>query len=139
MADSSRDPGLSNRDIFEASFSGAQDHPWIPPLAHDSLPHHRLSKTLQEFREQEGRSLRKQRLRTLWEQLPHTLAKSNLDANTDAYLKEGSLTEERARTLKDRYQEELLQRCKEGGGVLLSSEINWKQFVRYAEAKEVGS
>lgn len=142
MADSQPrkdDTGLSNREIFEASYSGAQDHPWIPRLAHDPRPYHRLPKTLQEFREQEGRPLRKRRLRALWEQLPrHNVTQSNPDAQIDAYVKDGSLTQDEAQRLKGLYQEELLQRCKDNQGIVLSSEVSWKEFVRYAEAKEVG-
>lgn len=123
----------TGRQIFEATLSGAQDRPWIPRLRGDPPAYVPLPHTLAEFRKQEGRAYRKKRLRALWERLP-----------TDPVVKEGKgeedkpgpsgLTRERAQRLENIYEQELYGTC---GGK--PGRPEWKEFVKYAESKEVGA
>ena len=124
----------SGRDIYEASFSGARDRPPIPRLRSDPI-YHAFPHTLNEFRDLEGRENRKCRLRMLWKRLsmpphghePHMSASDTVDTDT--------LTRENAESLKTMYDSELLGHC---GSSSALSQIGWKEFKEYAEAKEVG-
>ncbi|KAI0269139.1 mitochondrial carrier [Gloeopeniophorella convolvens] len=121
---------VSNRTIYEASYSGAQDRPYIPRLRSDAPSYRPLPQSLIEFREQEGREHRKTRLRALWKRLP-TL--DDGDAASDMMTSaEGatSLTLERARQMRRMYERELMGNCKADG------HIGWKEFKTYALDKE---
>ena len=51
---------------------------------------------------------------------------------------QASLTPEKAEALKHIYDEELLETCMGHAPGDLGGPVKWKEFVRYAEAKEVG-
>lgn len=86
----------------------------------------RLPRTLAEFRLQEGRENRKRRLLALWRHI--RVRGYNFDREPSAKaLGKAPESTENARKLRAAYEHELLGRV---GG--------WKQFVEYAEAKEVG-
>lgn len=125
----------SGRDIYNASLSGAQDRPLIPRLrsdpTHPGFPH-----TLQEFRESEGRENRKRRLQVLWKRLtisPHH--DHDFHMNSSDIADTDKLTQENAESLKMMYDNELLGHC---GHSATLSQIGWKEFKEYAEAKEIG-
>ena len=136
-------PGPRGRQIFEASLSGAQDRPLIPRLRSDDDPtHHPPPRSLEDFRRQEGREERKKRLRELWYQLPepnhygldYSAASAKVIPPTD-----DALTAEKALWLKTMYDNELLGRCESRTvGTSPLSRVGWKEFVKYAEAKEAG-
>lgn len=85
----------------------------------------RLPRTLAEFRLQEGRENRKRRLLALWRHI--RVRGYNFDREPSAKaLGKAPESTENARKLRAAYEHELLGRV---GG--------WKQFVEYAEAKEV--
>lgn len=124
----------SGRDIYNASLSGAQDRPLIPRLrsdpTHPGFPH-----TLQEFRESEGRENRKRRLQVLWKRLtisPHH--DHDFHMNSSDIADTDKLTQENAESLKMMYDNELLGHC---GHSATLSQIGWKEFKEYAEAKEI--
>jgi solute carrier family 25 (mitochondrial phosphate transporter), member 23/24/25/41 len=136
--DTSRPNG---RNIYEASLSGEQTRPFIPRLRSDHPKYSPIPHSLVEFRNQEGRDVRKQRLHDLWKQLPKpTQHGLNADpsAKTIAVKDDEALTLQKAQRLKSMYENELLGRC--GGHIVgpLPSHIRWKDFKKYAEAKEVG-
>lgn len=54
------------RDIFEGSYSGAQERPYIPRLRSDPNPYRPLPHSLEEYRYEEGIEARENRLRKLW-------------------------------------------------------------------------
>ncbi|KIM90874.1 hypothetical protein PILCRDRAFT_1116 [Piloderma croceum F 1598] len=127
----------SGRDIFDTTFAGAQDRPFVPRIRSDPSPYHPLPKSLVEFRDQEGREERKRRLRLLWKHLPRP---ENHVPNTGKAMSatdRASLTSEKAEALKLIYENELLGTC--GGHVSsnATSPVDWKEFKNYAEAKEV--
>lgn len=127
-------PRSSRRDIYDASFSGAQDRPLIPRLRSDPICHG-FPHTLQEFRDSEGRENRRHRLQMLWKHLsippPQSASASASDTvDTDR------LTRENAESLKMMYDSELLGHC--GHSTSTLSRIGWKEFKEYAKAKEVG-
>lgn len=145
----------TNREIFEASQSGkahsnsyvdsvmwvlntsvgAQDRPWIPRLRGDKHDYFPLPRSLEEFREQEGRENRKARLQELWKRLP------SLDHRaTDASINDKEpITRDRAEQLRRAYANELLERCgKSGSPDETPQSIGWKEFKEYAQNKEVG-
>jgi solute carrier family 25 phosphate transporter 23/24/25/41 len=133
--------GISRRQVFEATFSGAQDPPWLPRLRSDRKPIYApLPHSLQEFRDLEGEETRLKRLRNLWRQLP----KPNSSDVNDAVLNRpklpvngyASMTPERAKRLKALYENELLIRC---GDSKTSTMPTWKEFKTYADAKEGGT
>jgi len=134
MAQRNKSPS-NGRDIYNASFSGAQDRPLVPRLRSDPA-YHALPHTLQEFRDLEGRENRKRRLQALWRRLSipldhdHESCMSPSDAS-DA----DRLTPERAESLKMMYDNELMGHCGHSSTV---SQIGWKEFKEYAEAKEIG-
>lgn len=85
----------------------------------------RLPRTLAEFRLQEGRENRKRRLLALWRHIRVRGYNFDREPSVKALGKAPDSTEN-ARKLRAAYEHELLGRV---GG--------WKQFVEYAEAKEV--
>lgn len=129
--------GLSGREIYDTTLSGAQDRPFVPRLRSDPSPYHPLPKSLVEFREREGREERKRRLRALWKHLPGP--ESHVDSRKAMSAKDRALlTPEKAEAMKHMYEDELLRTC--GGHVSshATSPVDWKEFKNYAEAKEVG-
>ena len=135
MPESSTDG--SRRLVYDDSISGAQDRPNIPRLRSDPPSYHPLSRSLAEFRAQEGREYRKARLRALWKQLLAAIdsdAVENAGSNAPTYPVGSStaLTPESARQMRKTYERELMGRCKSSG------HIGWKEFKKYAEDKEAG-
>jgi solute carrier family 25 (mitochondrial phosphate transporter), member 23/24/25/41 len=130
----------NGRDIYEATLSGEQGRPFIPRLRSDHPTYSPVPHSLVEFRNQEGRAVRKQRLHDLWKQLPKaTQQERNPDSSEAIVVKDDkALTLQKAQRLKTMYEDELLGRC--GGHVVGPSpgHIRWKDFKKYAEAKEVG-
>jgi solute carrier family 25 phosphate transporter 23/24/25/41 len=131
------------REIYAATLSGAQNRPFIPRLRSDSTPYHPLPKTLQEFRQAEGRAYRKRRLQELWKQLPksgHHGLHREASAKTVGMADHVGLTPERAEALKTMYEDELLGHC--GGHTSAAGsppgQIGWTAFKQYAQAKEAG-
>ncbi|KAI0254397.1 mitochondrial carrier [Lactifluus subvellereus] len=121
----------SKRAVYEGSFSGAQDRPYIPHLRSDPSTCPPLPQSLVEFREQEGREYRKARLRALWKQLLTAFDAGNTDSDVTPCLAGGTaLTPESARQMRRLYERELMGSCKSSG------HIRWKEFRKYAEDKE---
>ncbi|KZT20402.1 mitochondrial carrier [Neolentinus lepideus HHB14362 ss-1] len=132
-------PGPSNREIYEACLSGAQERPYIPRLRSDPPAYHPLSHSLLEFRQQEGAEERELWLRELWKRLPkRKLANVDEEAVSKAIpvLDNTSLTPERAKKLQEMYEDELVGTCNSNGLGLTRLHIGWKEFKRYAEQKE---
>ncbi|KAI0068778.1 mitochondrial carrier [Artomyces pyxidatus] len=132
-------PRAPKRDVFEGSFSGAQERPFIPRLRSDAPTYRPLPRSLVEFRELEGREHRKARLRELWLQLPtpdQTRGLADADDVPSGLTgkEEALLTPERARRIRKEYERELVGNCGPGEP---SGRIGWKAFKDYAEAKEV--
>ncbi|EPQ59905.1 hypothetical protein GLOTRDRAFT_34751 [Gloeophyllum trabeum ATCC 11539] len=132
-------PGPSNRDIFEASLSGAQERPFIPRLRSDPPPYHPLPHSLLEFRQQEGEEERDRRFRELWRRLPKRTF-GNIDdeaiSKSIPVMDDASLTPERAKKLQEMYEDELVGSCNSHGLGSIRPHIGWKEFKRYAERKE---
>ncbi|KAA1466367.1 mitochondrial carrier [Dentipellis sp. KUC8613] len=131
--------GPSRRDVFEATFSGAQDRPYIPRLRSDPpIYHHPITHSLAEFRQSEGRENRKARLRELWHKLPQVAAQyADVDVPSESALGKGQvLTQEKAKKMRAIYTQELMGQCT-NDGTKVSTDIGWKEFKEYAEAKEV--
>jgi solute carrier family 25 phosphate transporter 23/24/25/41 len=134
-------PRIARKDVFDHSYSGAQDRPWIPRLRSDPLSHTILPNTLLEFREQEGSTVRERHFRELWKQLPksashpldHEQPKRNTTARSDAV----NLSKDEAKRLEQQYEDELMGRCHGSMGPNRSN-IRWEEFRQYAEAKEAG-
>lgn len=138
MADSQAEPSKrrskpSGPEIFEATLSGAQDRPWIPRLRGDPPAYVPLPKNLAEFRAEEGRAYRKKRLRALWDRLPSDPISTAVKGVEEKPGPSG-LTKERAKRLDNLYEQELMGTC---GGK--PGKPEWKEFVKYAESKEVGT
>jgi solute carrier family 25 (mitochondrial phosphate transporter), member 23/24/25/41 len=142
---SSSTTGPSRRDIFERSLSGAQARPFIPRLRSDPPAYQPLPHNLVEFRVQEGKEVRERRLRRLWQTLPkkqqlrHDEAEDEDVAKSWTVKDDHSLTKESATRLQEMYQDELLLRFRGHTGGLLNRDITWKEFEKYADAKEAGS
>lgn len=134
--------GPSRREIFDASFTGAQDRPWIPRLRADPPAYHPVPHNLSEFRLQEGQE-RERRLRRLWRSLPKNPKVDHDDAEDEAVAQQysveddHSLSLESAKRLQEMYNDELFNRFRGHG--LFHRNISWEDFVRYAEAKETGA
>lgn len=134
----------SGREIFEASLSGAQSRPFIPPLKSDPPSFQPLPHSLLEFRQQEGTGERERRLRQLWMKLPK---RTRIDHEEDhegvaedyPVQSESSLTLEGAMKLKAMYEAELLGRCGGHTSGFTRRHIGWREFQKYAEAKEAGA
>ncbi|TCD68192.1 hypothetical protein EIP91_011364 [Steccherinum ochraceum] len=130
----------SSREIFEASYSGAQSRPFIPRLRSDPPPYHPLPNNLVEFREQEGRTRREQRLREVWLRLPkrrnHDDADDEEIARKYPVRKDGVLTRESAKELEEMYEDELVGRCGGHTSGFRRRSIGWREFREYAAQKE---
>ncbi|KAJ6539946.1 mitochondrial carrier [Mycena sp. CBHHK59/15] len=137
MGQQDKDHTQSGREIFEASDSGTEDRPFIPKLRSDSSPR-RPSRSLSEFRAEEGREYRKQRLQELWKQLPvlhHGSSSSKKSSNVA--VDNAGLTPETAQRLINMYEDELLRKCGgHGSSTSPMGGIGWNEFREYAEAKE---
>ena len=125
----------SNRAVYDACVSGAQDRPHIPHLRTDPSPSHRpLPRSLAEFRELEGREYRKARLRALWKRLLTALdAEGTRSDAVPRFVGGTALTPESASQMRKMYERELMESCSDSPG-----HIGWKKFKKYAEDKEVG-
>lgn len=126
----------SRRGIYDGGLSNTLERPFIPHQPLD-LPLHPPLRTLQEFRDSEGRANRKCRLQELWKRLPKPPPSDHETLVNHATNKEG-LSYKKAEMLRSIYDNELMCHC----GVHTSSShprhIGWKAFKEYAEAKEVG-
>jgi len=151
---SSSEP-LSGRETFDATVTGVQDHVLVPHLRSDPSPsntYNRLAHSLDEFRQQEGEQ-REARLKEVWQRL--TAARNgkgkdqavsvgpvSLVTAGGAGTKDSIFTREKAERLRDIYNDELLHKFGNGNGSTHTRGpkplIPWKDFHRYAEAKEVG-
>lgn len=105
----------------------------------DPRPH-----TLADFRRAEGRETRKQRLRELWESLSQQQQQQQpyperRVEHENEHHHDQVLTPEKAKSLKNMYDSELVGRCKEDPSSSRPSRITWDEFKKYAEAKEVGT
>ena len=133
----------SRRDVFEGSISGAQDRPFIPRLRSDPTFNGRLESSLEEFRQAEGRELRKKRLLSLWKKLPHNGNEEGHDISQSPLgsipVKElDTLDRDRAEKLARMYEDELMRRCQGTGDAGPSQAVTWTEFKNYAFAKESG-
>lgn len=153
--ESSSSGSPSGREIFEATIAGAQDHVLVPHLRSDPSPsqtYRRLAHSLDEFRQQEGEK-REARLKDVWQRLTETRNGKGKEQAAPAGpvrpttascigTKDTIFTREKAERLQDIYDNELVDRC--GNGHCSTHThgpkppIPWKDFYRYAEAKEVG-
>lgn len=137
----------SKKEIYENTLSGTHDQRRFPLLRSDSHSHQRLAHSLSDFKAQEG-AQREERLKEVWKRLPNILATtSSGSGNITVSSKDGAttLTQEKANELKEMYQNELLGRCRHDADAPATSgtsgsapPISWKNFYKYAEAKEVG-
>lgn len=152
--ESSSSGSPSRREIFDATLAGVQDHVLLPHLRSDPSPsktYQRLAHSLGEFRQQEGEQ-REARLKEVWWRLTearhpkgkeHTALVRPVGPTTAGSVStKGSIfTREKAERLRDIYDDELLHKCNCNGLTHTRSHkplIPWKDFYRYAEAKEVG-
>jgi len=130
----------SAREIYEASYSGAQSRPFIPRLRSDPPQYHPLPHNLVEFRVQEGKALREQRLREVWLKLPkrrnHDDAEDEEIARRYPVQEDGVLTKESARELEEMYEDELVGRCGGHTSGFKRRRIGWNEFQQYAVQKE---
>ncbi|KAF9268042.1 mitochondrial carrier [Marasmius fiardii PR-910] len=132
----------TNHDVYDKTLAGAIDPPLLPKLRLDKdLPQQMpLPRSLAEFREEEGREIRKRRLRALWN---HICEHGYLTGSHARTSRKADL--EGAEKLRLEYEHELLGRCVGSSGSSSSSSgtmsthkyIEWKEFKAYAEAKEV--
>lgn len=152
-AESSSPGSPSGRERFEATVAGVQDHVLLPHLRSDpSRTYQRLAHSLEEFRQQEGER-RDERLKDVWRRLTDgrsgkgkapspSLRPATPMAVGGVGTKDSIFTREKAERLRDIYDDELLYKCGKGSGSTPSRGpkplIPWKDFYRYAEAKEVG-
>jgi len=153
--ESSSSTSPTRRERFDATVSGVQDHVLAPHLRSDPSPsktYQRLAHSLAEFRQQEGEQ-REERLKDVWQRLTEprngkgkehiTSARSvGLAKASGVGTKDSPFTREKAEKLQDIYDNELLYKCGNGKGLAHTRGpkplIPWKDFYRYAEAKEVG-
>ncbi|KAG7096881.1 hypothetical protein E1B28_004287 [Marasmius oreades] len=137
----------TNHDVFDETLAGAIDPPLLPRLRSDkAIPHQTpLPRSLVEFREEEGREIRKRRLRALWN---HICEHGYLTGSHPRISRKADL--EGAENLRAEYEHELLGRCfvapsgssssgssPSSPGTMTRKHIEWKEFKAYAEAKEV--
>lgn len=142
----------TRREIFDATLAGERDHVLLPHLRSDPPTYRRLAHSLDEFRQDEG-DRRETRLKDIWLRLiearngkdkAHTASVRPVGSTIASSVgKETSIfTREKAERLQDIYDNELSHRC--GNDHRLTHThgpkppIPWKDFYRYAEAKEVG-
>ncbi|KAF7798945.1 hypothetical protein EIP86_010173 [Pleurotus ostreatoroseus] len=137
----------SGREVFDASLSGAQTRPFLPHLRSDPPAYQPVPHNLLEFRAQEGRENREHRLRTLWLGLPKRQRSLHDEYEDEQVAREvlppevagehhGKLTKESAKRLEEMYQDELLKRFRTHTAGFLHRNIGWKEFEKYADAKE---
>lgn len=130
MSASSDQPSSHHRDGVEGLFSGSQARPFFPKLRSDPLSWYPLPRSLAEYREKEGKEKREARLRALWKRLPT----HRTTFEHDEWINQTGMDAERAKRLRDMYEDELMRRCTAGG----TTSIEWKDFLEYADAKEAG-
>ena len=153
--ESSSSGSPSGREMFDATMAGVQDHMLVPHLRSDPSPsktYQRLAHSLAEFRQQEGKE-REARLKEVWQRLmearngkgkEHITSVRPVSPVTagDFGTKDTIFTREKAERLQDIYDNELLHKCGNGGSSTHTRDpkplIPWKDFYRYAQAKEVG-
>lgn len=149
MVKASSRPLPTNRDIFEASFSGAQDRPSIPKLRFDPPSYHPIPHSLLEFREREGKENREQRLHGVWKNLSNSSYH-----NPDTVVtrpspslslpppppprRETSASDKVAGITRKIYDDELFGQCCDVGHPpdRRPTHIQWAEFRKYAESKE---
>jgi len=154
-SESANSDSPSGREIFNATMAGVQDRVLIPPLRSDlpsSKTYQRLPHSLDEFRQQEG-AQREARLKEVWRRLTETRNGKGKEHNTSVRAvgpvttsgvrtKDTTLAREKAEKLQDIYDNELLDKCGSGHSLTHTRgpkpQIPWKDFYRYAQAKEVG-
>lgn len=146
---------LSNKEVYENTLSGTQDQRHIPLLRSDTHNYQKLAHSLSEFKALEG-AQREERLKEVWKRLPmfdggkeKGASGSGSGSGSIVAIKSGGdslLTKEKADELKEMYENELVGRCRPGSDASAHSgpsgsapHISWKDFYRYAEAKEVGA
>ena len=152
--DSSTSVYPSRREIFEATLTGERDHVLLPHLRSDPPPskaYRRAAHSLDEFRRQEG-GQREARLKDIWQRLTESrngrgregaalVRSAGRTTINNAGAEASGFTREKAERLKDIYDDELLHKCNSRRPTHTrgpKSSIPWKDFYRYAEAKEVG-
>lgn len=110
-----------------------------PPKAEgalDSRPH-----TLAAFQKQEGPETRKRRRLELWESLAQRTREWEQKGGPHVPDNEHQppLTLEKAKSLKDTYDAELVGRCRTDPSSSKPARITWEEFQKYADAKEAGT
>ena len=153
--ESSSSGSPSRREIFDATLAGVQDHVLLPHLRSDPSPsktYHRPAHSLDEFRQQEGEQ-REGRVKDVWQRLTvarNGKGKDNVvsvrpvsPVSAGSVGRKGTIfTKEEAEKLRDIYDDELLHKCGNSSSLTHTRGpkplIPWKDFYRYAEAKEVG-
>lgn len=134
----------TNRDYYDAVLTGTYPPPFLPRLRGDprpaifDMPYVR-ARTVEEWRTDEGAARREARLRAVWKQLPRPLRAPDAQEKAreeDAERKAvDGLTTERAHILKHAYDQELLRVV----GKHSPDGIEWEDFLRYANQKELGA
>ena len=153
--DDSSSASLSRREIFDATLAGKREHALLPPLRSDppaSKTYRRLAHSLEEFRQQEG-GQREVRLKEVWQRLAEARGGKGKERASSVRLPDPTITgdvsteapiftREKAERLQDLYDHELSHKCGNGNCSNHTHAprppIPWKDFHRYAEAKEVG-
>jgi len=153
--ESSSSTSPTRREIFDATVTGVQDHVLVPHLRSDppsSKTYQRLAHSLAEFRQQEGEQ-REARLKEVWQRLTEPRNGKGKEkaalvrpvsptTASGVGIKDSLFTREKAEKLQDIYDNELLHKCGNGTGSTRTRGpkplIPWRDFYRYAEAKEVG-
>lgn len=147
MVKTSSRPLPTNRDIFEASFSGAQDRPSIPRLRFDPPSYHHIPHSLLEFREREGKEDRERRLYDIWKSLsnssdhnPDTVVTRPSSLPSPPPRRETSTSDKEAGIARKIYEHELFGQCCDAGHPTdrRPTHIQWAEFRKYAESKEAG-
>ncbi|KAF9485293.1 mitochondrial carrier [Pholiota conissans] len=119
--------GRHSDDLLEPSIQ-----PFIPHLRSDPISH---PHTLEEFREAEGRENRKRKLLEIWKSLPETLQSTTTQSSKTS--RSSSINSAEAESLKATYDNELLLHCAGPSSGSRTRQIEWKEFKKYAEAKEI--
>lgn len=128
----------SNKDTFEATYSGSQPPPLIPSLRSDPPSKGPAPTSLEEFRRLEPAHVRDQRLRELWKALPTASDEVILwnaaagDSDNNRPRPGLKPEDERIERLRKIYNQELMNRVSGGR----PKGLNYDQFVQYADAKE---
>ncbi|KIJ70031.1 hypothetical protein HYDPIDRAFT_121357 [Hydnomerulius pinastri MD-312] len=133
---SARPPIPTGREIYEASFSGAQDRPFIPRLRSDPPSYHPIPHSLLEFRQLEGKENRERRLHDLWKRLPNSSHHGSETAAARVIAPDETLTADNAEDMRRIYEDELLGRCVGHISSERPTHIRWSEFRKYAETKE---